>query len=211
MSACIAPRSPAAGRAAAVSLAFAVGYAASNHLTGLRSDVGRAVFDWERAIPFVPWTIVPYLSIVVFFVLSFFVGHERRELERHALRLLLLLALALACYAACPLAFAFERPPVDGVPGLLFELLGALDRPYNRAPSLHIGVLLLLWVRFRPHLRGAAGVALQLWFVLIALSVLTTWQHHVIDIPAGAAAAGLCLLLTRERRAAQPIARSRCV
>ncbi len=159
--------------------------------------MGRAVFDWERAIPFVPWTIVPYLSIVLFFVLSFFVGTDRQALERHALRLLLLLALALACYAACPLAFAFERPPVDGVPGLLFELLGALDRPYNRAPSLHIGVLLLLWVRLRPHLSGWRLAALQAWFWLIALSVLTTWQHHVIDVPAGAALAALCLALTR--------------
>lgn len=187
----------AAGTAARVSLVFAAAYAASNHLTSLRVDIGSGVFDWERAIPFLPWTIVPYLSICVFFVLSFFVGRDRRELDRHVLRLLLVLAISLACYAACPLQFAFTRPPTTGLPGLLFELLAFCDLPYNRAPSLHIGVLVLLWVRFRPLLSGWRLAALQGWFVLIALSVLTTWQHHVIDIPAGAAVAALCIALTR--------------
>lgn len=194
-------KAPNGALATLVGAVFAAGYTASNHLTSLRADVGAGVFDWERGIPFVPWTIVPYLSIVVFFVLSFFVGHDRRELHRHAHRLLLLLALALLCYAACPLRFGFERPAVEGWAGALFELLARVDRPYNRAPSLHIGVLLLLWLRFRPHLQGWRRAALQGWFGLIALSVLTTWQHHVVDIPAGAVAAALAVLLTRPRRA----------
>ena len=151
--------------AALVSLVFALAYATSNHLTGLRADVGTGVFDWEHAIPFVPWTIVPYLSIVPLFVASFFVGRSRGALRRHTRRLLLLLAL--------------------------------LDRPYNRAPSLHIGVLVLLWLHLGPRLAGWWRAALQGWLLLIGVSVLTTWQHHVIDIPAGAAAALLCVLLTR--------------
>lgn len=200
---------PATWLAALVSLVFAFGYAASNHLTSLRSDVGQGVFDWEQAIPFVPWTIVPYLSIVPLFVASFFVG--RGALRQHTRRLLLLLALALVCWALCPLRFAFERPPVAGWAGALFELLTLLDRPYNRAPSLHIGVLVLLWLHLRRHLSGWPRAALQGWLLLIGVSVLTTWQHHVIDIPAGAAAALLCVALTRTRRVQMPIARSRWV
>lgn len=189
---------PSAARLAlAVSLLFAIGYATSNHLTGLRGDIGRGVFDWEHTIPFVPWTIVPYLSIVPLFLASFFVGRGHGELLHHTRRLLLLLALALACWALCPLRFAFERPPVEGWAGALFELLALLDRPYNRAPSLHIGVLVLLWLHLSRHLRGWPRAALQGWLLLIGISVLTTWQHHVIDVPAGAAAAALSIALAR--------------
>ena len=183
-----------------VSFAFVVGYWLSNRLTSARTDIGAGVFAWERAIPFMPWTIVPYLSICGFFVLSFFVGRDRTELERHVTRLLLALGVALACYAACPLRFTFERPMPDGLTGLLFQGLSAFDMPYNRAPSLHIVVLLLLWVRLLPHATGWLRTALHAWFLLIAASVLTTYQHHIIDVPAGFAAGALCIALTSQRR-----------
>lgn len=200
----------AARLAAMVSLVFALAYAASNHLSGLRGELGHGMFDWEHRIPLVPWTIVPYLSIVPLFIASFFAGRSRGALLQHTRRLLLLLALALGCWSLCPLRFAFERPPIEGWAGALFELLALIDRPYNRAPSLHIGVLVLLWLHLRPLVRGWQRAALRGWLLLIAASVLTTWQHHVIDIPAGAAAALLCVVLTRGR-AQVPIARSRWV
>ncbi len=180
-----------------VSAAFAVAYGVANRLTSARSDIGRGVFDWERAIPFVDWTIVPYLSICAFFAASFFVGSGRDALGRHVTRLLLALGLSLVCYAAFPLRFTFERPTTSGALGALFALLSAVDLPYNRAPSLHISVLVILWVRFAPLWGGLRRVALGAWFGLIALSVLTTYQHHVIDLPAGAAVGLLCVALTR--------------
>jgi membrane-associated phospholipid phosphatase len=139
---------------------------------------------------------VPYLSICVFFAGSFFVDRDRDALARHAARLLLALALSVACYAAFPLRFMFERPPTTGAIGLMFELLSAVDLPYNRAPSLHISVLVILWVRFAPRLAGGWLIALHLWFTSIALSVLTTYQHHVIDVPAGLLVGWLCIALT---------------
>ena len=66
-------RTEAALRLGAIGIVFIAVYALCNQLTHLRSDIGRAVFDWERAIPFVPWTIVPYLSLTGFFALSFMV------------------------------------------------------------------------------------------------------------------------------------------
>jgi hypothetical protein len=123
---------------AGVSLVFLVAYWLSNHLTSTRADVGQGVFAWERSIPFIAWTIVPYLSICGFFVLSFFVGRKLDELKRHVMQLLLTLAIAIACFTVCPLRFTFERPVTDGFIRLLFEGLAAFDMPYNRAPSLHI-------------------------------------------------------------------------
>lgn len=180
--------------------AYASSYWLSNQLTHLRADVGTTVFAWERAIPFVEWTIVPYLSIVLFFVASFFVGQRERDhrdaLQRHVVRLALVLIVSLVCFALMPLRFTFERPAATGLTGLLFQALHAFDMPYNRAPSLHISVLVLLWARFLPLVLGWCRVALALWFSLIGVSVLTTYQHHVIDVVGGLLAGGGCLWAT---------------
>ena len=189
---------------ATISVAFGTLYWLANRLTSVRNDIGSGVFEWERAIPFVEWTIVPYISIFGFFALSFFVGRDPQALNRHVARLLLALAISVLCYAAFPLRFMFERPPTSGALGLLFEALGAVDLPYNRAPSLHISVLLILWVRFAPQLRGWLQAALHGWFALIAVSVLTTYQHHVIDVPAGLVVGGLCIALTARQVRQRP-------
>jgi hypothetical protein len=179
----------------ATSAIFVVAYALANLWTAQRADIGQGVFEFERGIPFVPWTIVPYLSVMAFYAASFFVG-ERAALDRHARTILVNLALSLVCYALVPLRFQFERPMPEGVYGALFSLLGACDLPYNRAPSLHISVLLILWVRLLPCVPARWQVLLHGWFTLIGVSVLTTYQHHLIDIPAGLAVGALSLWLT---------------
>jgi membrane-associated phospholipid phosphatase len=172
-------------------------YWLSNELTHLRTDVGTTVFAWERAIPFVEWTIVPYLSIVVFFVASFFAGQRhdnyRAQLNIHVTRLALVLAISLVCFALAPLRYTFERPATTGLTGLLFDALHTFDMPYNRAPSLHISVLVLLWVRFAGCAFGLLRIALSVWFTLIGVSVLTTYQHHVIDVLGGVVTGGVGL------------------
>jgi membrane-associated phospholipid phosphatase len=173
----------------ALGTAYLSTYWLSNRLTHARTDMVAGVFGWERAIPFVEWTIIPYLSITLFFMASFFIGQQhadyREELLAYATRLLAVLAVSLVCFALIPMRYTFMRPETSGLTGLLFDALNAFDMPYNRAPSLHISVLVILWMRFQSCLSGSARVALACWFVLIGVSVLTTYQHHVIDVAAG--------------------------
>ena len=140
---------------------------------------------------------------MLFFAASFFVCRDRAELERHVARVLLVLTISIARYAAVPLRFQFDRPETTGAIGALFQLLGATDLPYNRAPSLHIGVLVVLWVCFAPRLGGWRRLALHAWFAAVGVSVLTTYQHHVIDIPAGLAVATFSLAATARGRFAR--------
>jgi hypothetical protein len=116
-------RSAAVAALCGTTAGYVLLYGLANHWTRSRTDVGRGVFAWETAIPFVGWTIVPYLSICVFFVLSFFVDADRRELQRHVARLVLVLVGSVVCYAVVPLQFTFHRPATHGPIGLLFELL----------------------------------------------------------------------------------------
>jgi protein-tyrosine phosphatase len=169
---------------------FFASYGFANWLASRRIGVGAIAYEWERAIPFVPWTIVPYWSIDLLYVVSILICTTRRELDRHAQRLLAVQLVSVACFIAFPLRFSFDRPAADGLFGALFVALGSFDKPFNQAPSLHISLLVLIWTRIGAHLptTGSGRVwrwVLHGWMTLIGVSVLTTFQHHFIDIPTG--------------------------
>lgn len=174
---------------------FFLSYGFANRYAAASAGVGSIFFEWERHIPFVPWTIVPYWSIDLLYGLSFLLCRSPREIDRHALRLLTAQIISVACFLAFPLHFAFERPPVDGVFGTMFDVLTGFDLPYNQAPSLHISLLVIIWIRFAQRTEGLVRVLVDGWALLIGVSVLTTYQHHFIDVPTGAAVGLICLWL----------------
>ena len=178
-------------RAAALWLAFLapffyLTYGTANWLASLRTGVPNLAFGWERHIPFIAWTIVPYWSINAFYALSLFVNDTPAEVGRLARRYLTAQVVAVACFIAFPLQAIFVRPETDRLPGFMFDVLGGFDKPFNQAPSLHIALLVIIWDHWRGRLRGAWLIFWHIWSLLIGLSVLTTWQHHAIDIPTGA-------------------------
>lgn len=172
---------------------FFLSYGFTNHLAAEKAVADELFFSWERHIPFLPWTILPYWSIDLFYGLSFLLCRDRLEVDRHALRLLTAQLVSVSFFLVFPLHFAFERPHVDGPFGAMFDALMGFDQPYNQAPSLHISLLLILWVRFAAIVPAPWRVLLHIWATLIGLSVLTTFQHHFIDIPTGALAGLFCL------------------
>jgi protein-tyrosine phosphatase len=175
---------------------FFATYGFATWVTAQRPHVGAVVFDWERAIPFLPWTIVPYWSIDLLYGLSLLTCTDRRELDTHAKRLLTAQIVAIGCFLLFPLTFTFERPVADGLFGGLFQLLGLFDKPFNQAPSLHVALLAILWAQYARNVTGKAWrLILHAWFMLIGVSILTTWQHHFIDIPTGALLGFLCMWL----------------
>ena len=183
---------------------FFASYGLATHLAAQRVDVPSVVFDWERHLPFWPWTIVPYWSIDLLYGVSLFLCTRRHELDRHALRLLTAQVVAVTCFILWPLRFSFERPDTHGAFGWMFDVLAGFDKPFNQAPSLHIALLVILWVKFSDHLRGAWRWLLHGWFALIGLSVLTTWQHHFVDVPTGALLGWLCVWLWPDAPFAPP-------
>jgi membrane-associated phospholipid phosphatase len=174
---------------------FFLTYGFANWWTARLPHVGAVVFGWERHIPFWAWTILPYMSLDAFYAGSLFLCATRAELNTHAKRLLMASVLSVAGFLLFPLQFSFARPATSGFNGVLFTALAGFDKPYNQAPSLHISLALLVWLVFARHLRGLARWAAHGWFLLIALSVFTTYQHHFIDGVAGAAVGVLCVYL----------------
>ena len=177
---------------------FFASYGFATWVTAQREDVGTFVFGWEAHMPFWAWTIIPYWSIDLLYGFSLLACLTRRELDTHALRLFSAQLIAVSCFLIWPLRFTFERPELDGLFGWLFAVLAGFDKPFNQAPSLHIALLVVLWVCYDRYLRSFhSGWRWMLhgWFALIGVSVLTTWQHHFIDLPTGALAGWFCVWL----------------
>lgn len=178
--------------AAAASLLFVGVYNACNWITTQRADVGTWFFPWELHIPFVPWMILPYWSLDLFFLASFFICRSDRELKVLSTRLMLAILVAGAFFLAMPLTTVFPRHEVPGFFGFLFEALRSFDQPHNLFPSLHIAFRTLLAAHFVRHSRGLLRLSVHLWFSLIGVSTLLTYQHHVVDVLGGFALALLC-------------------
>jgi hypothetical protein len=178
---------------------FYLTYGAANAIAANRHDVPSIVFSWERHVPFLAWTIIPYWSINAFYGLSLFVCATKTELDAHARRLLTAQIVAVVCFMLFPLKFTFQQPQTHGFAGVLFAALTSFDRPFNQAPSLHIALLVILWRLYAKHLPRLAQWPLHIWFALVGASVLTTYQHHFFDIPTGALLGVFCIWLWPER------------
>ena len=170
---------------ALVGALFYTSYGLSNHHAASLAYVPEIAFAWEHGIPFWAWTIVPYWSLNLMYAAAFFLCRDTREQNRYVARLVSAQIIATTCFMLFPLHFGWPKPPTDGLSGWLFDSLVAFDLPYNQAPSLHIALAVIVgafyWTRF-PKIR----LPIFLWQSLIALSVLTTYQHHFIDVPTGA-------------------------
>ena len=172
---------------------FFATYGLATWVSAQRASVPFVVFDWERAIPFWPWTIVPYWIIDALYAASLFACATRAELDTHAKRLLTAQVAAIAVFLAVPLRFSFAPPPVDGIAGAMFAALRSFDQPFNQLPSLHVALAVILAALYARKVAGLARAAVIAGFAVIGASVLTTWQHHFVDVPTGALLGALCV------------------
>src|SRR5262249_26306731 len=152
------------GAAAATTLIlsaiFVVVYGTTNWLATRRTDLETCHFDWELSLPFVPWLIIPYMSIDLFFLAAPFLCRDLAELKTLAGRVVFAILTAGACFALFPLRLAYPKPELTGWIGWGFNLFLELDRPHNLLPSLHIALQTILLAAYLPHTRGWVRAAL---------------------------------------------------
>lgn len=183
-------------------VAFGLCYPAANLLAqqqGIHRNVATAL---DAHIAFVPWMVLPYLLSGVFFVGSFWVVGSMDALRVLSQRLLLATVLACLVFVLAPLQFSAVRPVVAApLWGPLYALLGAVDQPYNQLPSLHVAYCCIFWFAWRPLCAGrVAQAALLFTLGLVSVATLFTYQHHLLDVLAGALLGGACIRLVRPQR-----------
>ncbi len=146
----------------------------------------------DNAIPFVPGTVLIYLSYFFSFFAVFYQEKNQGQLKAYCLALLLLNLICNLIFILYPTTY--DRRPslaVEEMPWALeatFASLYFLDSPANCLPSLHVAnsfLAALVWFR-----RNSRRFLLYLiWTFLISVSTLTTKQHYLYDIVMGYLAA----------------------
>lgn len=160
----------------------------------------------DRAMPLNPaWSVV-YLSLFLAALLPVFVIHQQELVRRTLLAFIFVWVVALGCFIAYPtLGPRPAQVAGDGFSAWLLRTIYSSDHRYNCLPSLHVAqCFVAAFACARVH-RGVGVVAVA-WAFLVALSVVYTKQHYVLDALTGAllAAAGWMLLLRNMPRDAVP-------
>jgi len=159
----------------------------------------------DRAIPFVPWMVWPYLfwyGAIAFALIWTGWNEDGREFRRLAWFIYLGMASAYVVYLVYPNG-QLLRPPVESLgTGAEFDALRWLyahDTPTNCNPSIHVIDMMAVWIALgRDRILGR-----RWWFqallavaslAVIASTVLIK-QHSVLDVAGGLLWSGLLYLL----------------
>lgn len=144
-------------------------------------------FAFERHVPFVPWASLVYLTITPALLLAPRLLRERTPMFAFALSVQTVIA---ACFfIAFPLTNAWPRPDSGN---WAFRFADALNLSHNEFPSLHVAFAVSLASVYR-------RVGWTLWALAVALSAWLMWEHHLVEIVAGAALAlGVMRVAMRE-------------
>jgi len=152
------------------------------------------VLDFEKHIPFISWSIIPYMSSGIFFCLVFFFCKDNEQLEILTKRILFVTIVAGLCFVVFPLRFNLPKPPSnDIISNCFFQFLKMFDSPFNQSPSLHMAYAFIFWTILRNLKKWR--LFLMIWLILLGISTLTTFQHHFIDVITGAILAHISFIV----------------
>jgi membrane-associated phospholipid phosphatase len=167
-----------------VQLAFFPIYLGCAAITAMRNNPLRLYADWELAIPFWPFMIVPYLSMFVLFVIPLLQLEpgEMRDLVR---RLVVATLIGGIMFLALPAQLGFAEHSDAGIWQGWYDVIYRLDNRFNTVPSFHViytaSILLAFIEVATPGLRWLYLV----WLVVVCASTVLTHRHHLLDVAAG--------------------------
>jgi membrane-associated phospholipid phosphatase len=196
-----------------LSVLFVIVYGGTNWFTAQRpsEDIQTWYWGWELTlIPYVPLLVVPYMSMDLFFFMATFLCRDERELRTFARRVVFSIMTAAVCFLWMPLKLDWpQRPRVQGWFGEFIEQSYSapflMEYPHNLFPSLHIALCMIVASVYARHTRGIIQVLLCIWFSLIGISTLLTWQHHLVDIAGGLLLGGFAFYFFREFNPRLPV------
>ena len=165
---------------------FLLCYQSSHYFAQIHHIKRHVAFDFEAYIPFVAWMIVPYLSSGLVLFGAFCLSKTRAQILTLSHRIMSCTVIACVIFCLFPLKFSFIKPAISQpFFAYLFDFLGTFDKPYNQLPSLHIAYCVVIWQSTKNAFAGFKRLNWALILMLIGVSTLFTYQHHLLDILAG--------------------------
>jgi hypothetical protein len=182
-----------------VSVVFFPVYLGCAAVTAARASHWHLYADWELQVPFVPFMVLPYLSMFLLFLLPPF-QLDAPELRTLAARLIGLSLLGGMIFLALPAQMGFVPQSDAGIWQGIYSGIYRIDGPFNTVPSFHViyttSILLAMIEVATPALRRAYLA----WLVVVCASTVLTHRHHLLDVAAGLALALATPALLPQRR-----------
>ena len=168
-------------------------------------------FTWERSIPFVPWMIVPYMSIDLFFFAAPFLCSKLSGSLRHSLkRIVASLLVGGALFPAFSrFTTPFSRPAVVRMAGRI--LSNGFAESINPTISFRLFTSPCAQssaIHYARRTRGYFATSLKSLVSPDRFSAVLTYQHHVLDVVAGFALGAYVSTFFQNRRSLCPSSRT---
>lgn len=180
-------------------IVFMVVYNLSTWYAVSLDEIPSFTFEFEKQIPFVPISIIPYMASGLFFCTVFFLCKNSYQLKILTWRMLFVTITAGIFFISFPLQFSYAKPEVSNrILEMPFSFLKTFDSPFNQSPSLHIAFAFVFWTVFKDLSKWR--VFLLVWLILLGISTLTTYQHHFIDILTGSILAHISFIVIPYRK-----------
>ena len=156
----------------------------------------------DRKIPFIGWTIIPYVALYALYpLLAFSSPRNKRGQTELIVVIQFLFAVTIFCClfflllpAEIDLRDQLVIPELNPAEEFLFSLVHYFDNPWNAWPSLHIvhsfiicRIITFWTLRERKENMYRSLFLFLLWveWILLSISILTTKQHYIFDLFSG--------------------------
>ena len=195
-------------------LLFAIFYTLTNTYSAAVFDryperIHSLAITIDSKIPFIPAMIFPYSWSMILFIASFFMVRTPKQLSALSARLIVGILLACLVFYLIPARFSFNRPLTMDWTAFGYQFLSVTDKPFNQLPSLHVTYALLLGVSLWKAVNSKDKwrlviyrLLLSIVCILIIISTVLTYQHHLLDIAGGLLLAGIVLIIVHKLRSA---------
>jgi membrane-associated phospholipid phosphatase len=184
---------------------FLVTYLTANELASQNSNRYEMYTQWELGIPLVPWMILVYLSYVGVFLLLPFIMKSGDSIANLAYGFLTSILISTMVFVVFPGELGYARPEFIAGFDFLYQSLYTIDQPHNLYPSLHVTFSSLTAMAMAHQAQAKwFHVAIALWAVLIAASVILVHQHHLFDVATGLLLGSFCFRYVYMRNFEKP-------
>lgn len=174
-----------------IEVLFITCYGLSNYLAEKQFNRLALYWDWELAIPFVPWLIWGYASMLVLFLFPVF-QLDAQGIHRLGRQLIMGIVIATGCFLIFPAELGYTRVLPELGYQAIYQFIFRVDYPYNLVPSLHVVLSSLILLAIMESAPPIWWSVYFVWLVIICLSVVLVHQHHLIDVVSGLLLALFC-------------------
>ena len=156
----------------------------------------------DNQIPFIPWSMMVYLSAFFMPLLVYFFVKDMKLYHKMVISWMVVLSVAFFIYIIYPVEVILRPDMSATIFRPVFEWYFVITPPYNSLPSLHVAQPFL--AAFFSFKADKKYWWMFVWAALITVSILFTKIHYFVDMIAGFALAVIVYLvvmrLMRDRR-----------